>query len=227
MKISYKALSLISLFALIIIVISTTVQFITFNQDAYVRFYKNNNIDEITGKSIDELSVIISNLISVMKSESKRDVISDDFSEKEVIHMLDIRDIYRNIKIIKYISIIAFIGINFIFLLYDKKELYLKFINKGILMFYILLFILSVLAYIDFNKYFILFHEIVFTNDYWILDPNKDLLIQIFPEDFFIKRFVLIVVISTVIFFIIYLVNNIIIKKLGRKKIYNLDFTKL
>ena len=38
----------------------------------------------------------------------------------------------------------------------------------------------------DFTHYWTLFHEIVFTNDLWLLDPDTDLLISIVPEDFFI-----------------------------------------
>ena len=41
------------------------------------------------------------------------------------------------------------------------------------------------LVAIDFNKYFVLFHEIFFNNDLWLLDPATDLLIRMLPEGFF------------------------------------------
>ena len=37
----------------------------------------------------------------------------------------------------------------------------------------------------DFNKYFVLFHEIFFDNDLWLLDPDTDLMIRMLPEGFF------------------------------------------
>ena len=37
----------------------------------------------------------------------------------------------------------------------------------------------------DFTKYFIIFHQIFFDNDLWILDARTDLLINIVPEPFF------------------------------------------
>ncbi len=46
--------------------------------------------------------------------------------------------------------------------------------------------VVAVLAAIDFNALFILFHKIAFTNDLWLLDPRTDLLIRLMPTDFFV-----------------------------------------
>ena len=45
--------------------------------------------------------------------------------------------------------------------------------------------VLIILMNVDFNKYFTIFHEIFFNNDLWLLDPNVDRLVNIFPENFF------------------------------------------
>ncbi len=37
----------------------------------------------------------------------------------------------------------------------------------------------------DFTRYFIMFHHMFFTNDFWMLDPSTDMLINIVPEGFF------------------------------------------
>ena len=39
----------------------------------------------------------------------------------------------------------------------------------------------------DFNRLFILFHRIAFTNDLWLLNPRTDLLIRLMPIGFFIS----------------------------------------
>ena len=44
---------------------------------------------------------------------------------------------------------------------------------------------LAALISTDFTKYFIIFHQIFFDNDLWILDARTDLLINIVPEPFF------------------------------------------
>lgn len=42
-----------------------------------------------------------------------------------------------------------------------------------------------VYAVIDFSRFWVLFHEIFFTNDLWLLDPNVSVMINMFPEEFF------------------------------------------
>ena len=43
------------------------------------------------------------------------------------------------------------------------------------------------LACIDFNSLFVLFHKVAFTNDLWLLNPQTDLLIRLMPIEFFIS----------------------------------------
>ena len=46
--------------------------------------------------------------------------------------------------------------------------------------------VLAVVAVIDFDALFILFHKVAFTNDLWLLDPRTDMLIRLMPTDFFV-----------------------------------------
>ena len=47
--------------------------------------------------------------------------------------------------------------------------------------------ILSILCLLAFQKLFLIFHQISFANDLWILDPSKDYLIIMFPQNFFLE----------------------------------------
>ena len=47
--------------------------------------------------------------------------------------------------------------------------------------------LIIIAACIDFNSLFILFHQIAFTNDLWLLDPRTDLLIRLMPIEFFVS----------------------------------------
>ena len=44
---------------------------------------------------------------------------------------------------------------------------------------------LGALALVDFSELFLQFHLISFTNDLWLLDPQRDNLIRLFPQGFF------------------------------------------
>ena len=46
----------------------------------------------------------------------------------------------------------------------------------------------GILAYLmtrNFNKYFVIFHEIFFDNDLWQFNPETDLMIRMLPEGLF------------------------------------------
>lgn len=46
--------------------------------------------------------------------------------------------------------------------------------------------IVAVIAAVDFDSLFILFHEVAFVNELWLLDPRTDMLIRLMPIGFFV-----------------------------------------
>ncbi len=54
----------------------------------------------------------------------------------------------------------------------------------------------GVLIALNWERVFILFHEIVFNNDYWVFDPVTDPVITILPNEFFMHCAIMIVLIS-------------------------------
>ena len=60
---------------------------------------------------------------------------------------------------------------------------------------------------INFDKTFMIFHEIMFDNDYWIFDPLKDPVINILPQEFFYHAglmIVVLIVLSSILLHFIY-----------------------
>ena len=66
----------------------------------------------------------------------------------------------------------------------------------------------------SFDQYFIYFHELAFDNDYWILDPNKDFLIKLYPIKFWnlitVAFISSVLVINTVIYLTSYTLKKIL-----------------
>jgi integral membrane protein (TIGR01906 family) len=52
--------------------------------------------------------------------------------------------------------------------------------------------VVGLLALVGFNRLFLLFHLISFSNDFWMLDPRRDYLIAMFPQGFFFEATMLI-----------------------------------
>ena len=64
--------------------------------------------------------------------------------------------------------------------------------------------ILGFFAFIDFDRLFVMFHQLAFSNDYWLFNPRLDPIINILPENFFLHCFMLIVFIVLFSAFICY-----------------------
>lgn len=108
------------------------------------------------------------------------------YSKTAIIHMTDVRNIFIfNI----HLSIISIIVATIFLIFYIKSnfsiyQLFIAYRNTILFLSAFLLFIL-IYAFIDFNSFFMFFHEIVFTNDYYMFDPSVDFIILMLPEKLF------------------------------------------
>lgn len=110
----------------------------------------------------------------------------DLYSKTAIIHMTDVRNIFIFNIHLSIISIIIAI-ISFLICIKSKLPIYKIFIayRNTILFLFAFLLIILIYAFIDFNSFFMLFHEIVFTNDYYMFDPSVDYIILMLPEKLF------------------------------------------
>lgn len=151
--------------------------------DSFEKYY----IYDVTGKGSDELVSVVNNLFDYLKGKAGDEVLGANFNEREILHMRDVQVLFKYGFILKYISLITSLGIIIYFALKGEGKTIGEWIYKGLVINWILIGILGIMIYFDFNKYFTYFHHIFFTNDLWLLNPNTDLLIQMLPEEFFIS----------------------------------------
>ncbi len=103
-------------------------------------------------------------------------------SERAVIHMFDVRDIYQ--RAIALPIIICLFSVLFYYL--EQSKLSKKTLLSGPILAIAFYLILGVTGKKVFDFLFIKFHHIFYTNDLWMLDPN-DMLIKLYPEEFFTR----------------------------------------
>ena len=76
--------------------------------------------------------------------------------------------------------------------------------------------LLTVPILLNFEKSFIIFHKLLFRNDYWIFNPDLDPVINILPEEFFFHSgmmiLILILLVSIVLFVMYKLCKSLSIK---------------
>lgn len=143
------------------------------------------------------------NFTAEIKGE-KREV----FNEREKLHMIDVKNLYQGmirVRITLTIIICALatalgqIASGKI----NRKSLGKSFLTAGVFLF-LIVGGLSLWAYKDFYGFWMNFHRLFFTNDLFLLDPAKDIMINMVSEDFFyalvfkvVKIYIIIIGIST------------------------------
>jgi integral membrane protein (TIGR01906 family) len=111
----------------------------------------------------------------------------DLFNERELIHLQDVRDLIRRdyrVQIVDFLfmvicTVVLMVGLKSGWRMPVRGLFWGSVITLG------LMTILAVWAIFGFERFFILFHLISFSNQYWLLDPAHDYLIRMFPEGFF------------------------------------------
>ena len=90
----------------------------------------------------------------------------------------------------------------------------LGFLNLGSLLVFLVPAILSIPVLINFNWTFTKFHELAFSNDYWIFDPRLDPIIDYLPESLFLKNTLIILAIIVVWILLLQLLRKLLKNKI-------------
>ena len=114
----------------------------------------------------------------------------DAFSEKENLHMQDVRGLIRLLRLIRVSAgALALFGAFALFVHARKGgdgTALLKGAAAGACLWLVCGAVLTALALSGFESFFIGFHRLFFRNDLWLLNPQTDLLIALMPTTFFI-----------------------------------------
>jgi len=109
------------------------------------------------------------------------------FNERELIHLRDVRDlIQRDYWLAGGVALVMVVSA--VVLLFGFRSGWrspVRGLFWGSVITLCLMAVLAIWAIFGFDRFFILFHLISFSNQYWLLDPAHDYLIRLFPEGFF------------------------------------------
>ena len=114
------------------------------------------------------------------------------FSDKENMHMADVKGIVSLLKIVRWAG--GGIVIGALLILYLKsRENMAQFLADAMggfalsaLFLLLIATVLTIWGAMNFDGLFVTFHKLSFSNDLWILNPNTDLLVALMPLSFFI-----------------------------------------
>lgn len=210
-------LIIIQCFSLFISSILAVIFYVCFDINFYKDFYQKENIADYIDTSSDNLINNTQNLLNYLNK--KEQLNTDWFSEKDILHMVDVQNLYtfsHNIMIYCFITFILS-TIIIILILRGKSLLYItKIFNKVLLLFIVLVGGLSAVIAYNFNSFWIKFHTTLFSNDLWLLSPNESNLIKMVPEEFFISLITKIIIYILILFILLFTSNIVIRKKLTK-----------
>lgn len=195
MKILHYILGLAAAFALITVLLITSVEAVVYWTPGYFEseYEKHQVLDDVS-MDMDELMKVTDHMMAYLRGEEQELQITatvagaerEFFSDREIAHMIDVKNLFLGGLALRRGAAAA--GLLALAILAWKRRLKVLPVSM-IAAFGALLggaAILGIVISTDFTKYFTIFHHIFFDNDLWILDPDTDLLINIVPEPFFI-----------------------------------------
>lgn len=221
-----KYIKLLFCFFLVLATFITIVDINCFNKAFYKKEYIKFNTVKDVGVSESDLFLMTDDLLDYLKG-NKPDLsleithngnVQQAFNEREIIHMSDVKDLYDKVIIIRNVCFVVAVCLLLYCIIRKDFNNYLSSYKKTLYFFGGLFSIIGMFCLIDFNSFWINFHKVFFTkNDYWLLDPNTSLLINMVPEQFFFDLCIRIVIEILILLVIYFFVFKIIDKK-GFKK---------
>ena len=145
----------------------------------------SENLMEATTTLLDYLRGDVDNINVVVEIDGKS---REAFNERESAHMVDVRALYQHAMDVRWIACAVTI-ISVIVLICLQKKVFFDYFSRGFLwvsfLFIFFLCLLGIWIFADFTGFWTSFHQLFFTNDLWLLNPARDLMINLFPEAFF------------------------------------------
>ena len=207
-----KILNVIFSICFSIFIITTAINFTVSFKQLYYYDIDKLNIPKLSNLSKEEIKLNYDYLIeyNLSKNVDEFEMPTIKSSNQGKIHFEEVRDIFQNVnKISRICLIISLIGI--IIGIKNKDIQILNYTSKALI---IIPLVLAIPMIINFEDTFVIFHKLMFSNDYWIFDPTLDPVINILPEEFFFHAGIMILGIVLVVSIILYTIYKFISKKI-------------
>ena len=135
------------------------------------------------------------------------------FQPHEQQHMADCRALFRLDRKVLYAG--AMLSAALVILAFRERRIWRNSaVGFGAVIAVVV--VVAVMAAIDFDSLFVLFHRLSFANDLWLLNPRTDLLIRLMPIGFF-TTYAAILGVSWLMLIALMLAGTVILYKRGAK----------
>jgi integral membrane protein (TIGR01906 family) len=203
MPIVPRLASIAFIIALPVFLVTSNIRFFAGEAWFYEQGFRRHDADQATGLPFAELDRAAQEIRDYFEDDARFLAITVGrsgepeplFSEEEVLHMADVKDVMRVLFRVNEVALVIVLGIVAMrFLWASERPLEalawdaLKGLGAGLAV----VAVIGVLAIAGFDSAWNQFHELIFRNDFWQLDPDTDRLIQMFPETYWQESVLLI-----------------------------------
>lgn len=189
-------LSILGSFLLLFVLMFTCLKVSMNDEKWFLNEYTRLGTAKDIGMSNSDINASINSMIDYM--EGRKDSIQvsvtfegnqvEMFNEREIAHMVDVRNLYQGVQTTAIIALIL-CAIMLILAAGMMRRDALPVLSRGYLIgmgiFVIAVAALGIWVLLDFTSFWTAFHHMFFTNDLWLLDPRIDRMILICPEQLF------------------------------------------
>lgn len=229
MKVLHRILGLVAAIAMVLILLITSFEIAAYNDfDWYQKEYLKNGVLDDLEMEVEDVMHVTKEMMAYLRGNREdlevHTIVNGSprefFNDREKAHMVDVKNLFLGGLDLRLGACVVFIA-SLVILIFSKanwKKLLPESFLMGVGGFIVLLGIFAGLIATDFNKYFVIFHEIFFDNDLWILDWKTDLLIRMLPEGFFFDMVVRISSIFAILLLTMLFISVVALWKQKHKK---------
>lgn len=177
---------------MMVFIITFAITFTVFFTPLYYRAIYRLGIDITSGIDVETIKENYRILIQYQSIFYRGSLHMPDFmmSASGRIHFEEVKRIFECIQI----TMVASAILSALCISRQIRQKEYRFLRLTSIITVLLPLLIGMLAMVNFNQAFIIFHKIFFRNDYWIFDARTDPVIQILPQAFFMHSFIMIII---------------------------------
>ncbi len=172
------------------------VRFLFSYQPLYEYDFNTYHIADYTGIDRTDLSRVANAFIAYFNNDeaemnltvTQHGIKKDLFTEREVLHMVDVKNLVRLFYRLQVLGIAYGIAFAAVAIGFERVRAAARLgtaLMLGGALTVAIVVTIGALSFVNFDQLFLTFHELSFTqNDYWLLDPRIHNLIAMFPDPF-------------------------------------------
>ena len=215
MRLARRIAAVIQAFCIVIICLFTSITLPTFNMALYEWQFERHDvqgvIQYVAGVHVteDELLRVMEETLAYMRGDRADliieavvdgEVVPSFFTEREILHMRDVYILFAVGFVLRTAAIVLLAAALALALVWGGRETFALYAKTNIMVIGAAMGLFAVTAavcMVNFDRAFVVFHEIFFFNDLWQLNPRADLLVNMVPTPFFIEISIIIAVLFT------------------------------